>query len=202
MNEDRFEEFLQDAGRDYHAPPPVPREEMWARIEEARRFQRRAQPRHRSRWLHWAVGVAAVLAVGITIGRVSLDAPRQIAETRAAGTDSAASLPYRLAAIQHLTQAEALLTSFRASEGTDEDVARWAADLLTTTRLMLDSPASQDPRISQLLRDLELVLAQIAQLPEARDAEEKQYIDDAIEQKNVLPRLRANVPAGPLRAST
>ena len=39
-----------------------------------------------------------------------------------------------------------------------------ARSLLGTNRLLLDSPVATDPRMRQLLEDLELVLAQIAQL--------------------------------------
>jgi hypothetical protein len=43
----------------------------------------------------------------------------------------------------------------------------WARDLLTTTRLLLDSPAGADPARRELLETLELVLVQIARLPRA-----------------------------------
>lgn len=37
MNQDRIESLLREAERGYNVPPPTPREEMWARIETARR---------------------------------------------------------------------------------------------------------------------------------------------------------------------
>jgi hypothetical protein len=107
---------------------------------------------------------------------------------------------YTLAAIQHLTQAEALLTSFRAEarsgKQVDAQLSAWAKDLLVSTRLMLDSPAGRDPRMRQLLEDLELVLAQIAQLSTQRAGDELNLIDQAVEGRNVLPRLRTTIPAG------
>ncbi len=42
MSEDRFEEFLKDAAADYNRPPETPREEIWARIQEARQANRDA----------------------------------------------------------------------------------------------------------------------------------------------------------------
>ena len=110
------------------------------------------------------------------------------------------SAAYALAAIQHLTQAEALLTSFRADarggKEADAQLSAWAKDLLVSTRLMLDSPAGSDPRMRRLLEDLELVLAQIAQLGAQRAGDERNLIDEAVEGRNVLPRLRTTIPAG------
>src|SRR6266581_3742182 len=70
---------------------------------------------------------------------------------------------------------------------------------IATTRLMLDSPAANDARLKGLLEDLELVLAQIAQLP-ARgggDREDVQSINQGLDQRSVLLRLRTANPAGP-----
>jgi hypothetical protein len=108
-------------------------------------------------------------------------------------------MPYQLAAVQHMTRAEALLTTFRAGAraGTiDEEVQPWARDLLSSTRLLLDSPAAQDPALRALLGDLELVLAQIVQLPAQRRTEEVQLIDRQLDADGVITRLRTAVPAG------
>src|SRR6266702_5415720 len=66
-----------------------------------------------------------------------------------------------------------------------------------TTRLMLDSPAANDARLKSLLEDLELLLAQIAQLPASGDREDVQLINQGLEQRSVLLRLRTANPAGP-----
>jgi hypothetical protein len=68
-----------------------------------------------------------------------------------------------------------------------------AHDLLLTTRLLLDSPASADPRFRTLLEDLELVLAQVVRLQSAESSEELEIIRQALEQRDVLPRLRSAV---------
>src|SRR2546430_14549140 len=75
--------------------------------------------------------------------------------------------------------------------------SRQARDLLATTRLMLDSPAAKDARLKGLLEDLELVLAQIAQLPASGDREDVQSINQGLDQRSVLLRLRTANPAGP-----
>ena len=73
--------------------------------------------------------------------------------------------------------------------------ADWAKGLLSNTRLLLDSPAGDDPRRAKLLQDLELVLAQIVQLaPDAR-AEDRQLVEGSIQQALVMTRLRTAIPA-------
>ena len=51
----------------------------------------------------------------------------------------------------------------------------------------------------RLFEDLDLILVQITQMPAQAGTEERELIDDALEQNNVLPRLRAAVPSGPVR---
>ncbi|HEX5971247.1 MAG TPA: hypothetical protein VFY85_04925 [Gemmatimonadaceae bacterium] len=110
---------------------------------------------------------------------------------------------YRLAARQTLVQAEALLTAYRASDDRPRDqesmqqAGRWARDVLTSTRLLLDSPAGSDPQMRALFTDLELVLAQIVQLSGAPlQAGERELIERAMRDRDLLPRLRSALPAG------
>jgi hypothetical protein len=106
---------------------------------------------------------------------------------------------YRLATTEHLSQSEAFLTLFRASLGANGDeklASATARQLLASNRLLMDSPAASDARTRLLLQDLELVLAEIAQLspqPRSRDLE---LITQGLEQGGVLSRLRTAVPAG------
>ena len=65
-----------------------------------------------------------------------------------------------------------------------------------SNRLLLDSPASEDPRVRRLLEDLELVLAQIAQLPAASRDADADYITEGMEAGSVLPRLRSATSEG------
>lgn len=108
---------------------------------------------------------------------------------------------YAVAARQTLGQAELVLTSYRAREGSaaavDPQVVAWARETLSGTRLLLDSPAARDPALRSLLEDIELVLAQIVQSPAAGGgAEDAQWIDHAMSQRDLLPRLRTVVGAG------
>jgi hypothetical protein len=193
MNDDQLDQRLREAARSYNAPPETPREEMWARIQAGRRSSRRVFEL-RPRRVLWAAAAAAVLALGIGIGRVSLEP-----EATAWVGPSANTTTYRLAAEEHLSQSEAFLTLFRTSieERADPRLASASArQLLATNRLLLDSPAAVEPGTRLLLEDLELVLAEIAQLsPGSRD-EDLQLIRDGLERANVVPRLRTAVPAG------
>lgn len=113
--------------------------------------------------------------------------------------------PHHYALQQHLARSEALLVAFRAGarEGQlDGDLSRWARDLLSSTRLLLDSPAAGDPRRRRMLEDLELVLVQIVQLAPDAPAEDRDDVGRAIEQGDVLIRLRTTAPAGALSSGT
>ena len=201
MTNDRFEERLREAAQDYHRPPATPREELWRRIAAAR-AARHARVIALRPALRWGMGIAAVLALGVAIGRWSTrGGDSSSSPAVAASTDLPAPLAYRVAAAQHLTRTEALLTGFRAASRSPSvpaaQFATQARDLLAATRLMLDSPAASDARLKGLLEDLELVLAQIAQLPASGDREDVQSINQGLDQRSVLLRLRTANPAGP-----
>jgi len=199
MTDERFERVLRDAAQEYHRPPATPREEMWRQIVAARDARRRRRVMLRPR-LRWGVGIAAVLALGVAIGRWTATAGGPARAPIGPSTVGPSDLAYRLAAAQYLTRAEALLTGFRAETRGGEPTAQFATqarELLSTTRLILDSPAGQDVRLKALLEDLELVLAQIAQLPATTDREEIQMINQGLEHRSVLLRLRTANPAGP-----
>lgn len=123
---------------------------------------------------------------------------------RGGATSGSTTAPYQLAAVAHLGQAEALLTTVRADARAgrvDTSVTAWARDLLSTTRLMMDSPAARDPQLRRLLQDLELVLAQITTLRQG-DTTDLDYIDRTLDRRSVLLRLRQATPPVALRAGT
>jgi len=202
----KFEQWLKDATKSYHSPLPTPREEMWKRIESARRNKHVIELRP---WLRWAVAAAAVLVLGIGIGRWSRNAPagsKTAASTQVSNEiDSLANVAYQVAATQYLSRTEAFLTSFRADANRSANtgrLARQARDLLTTTQLMLDSPAADNPRLRSLLEDLELVLMQISLLNPVQDGHDRDLITQGMNQSNVLPKLRSAIPAGPVPVRT
>lgn len=203
-DDEKFTEFLHELLEEMPDVPEPPREEIWARIEEARR-ERRSQAslfRRRGPLIGWGLGLAATLVLGIGLGRMlnqPEDSTRPVARTTRGPTMSDAEmLPYRLAAQQHLTRTEALLTGYvrDVQSGRTREVASWAQDLLINTRLLRDSPAARDPETARLLEDLELHLAQIANLS-GSDADELVMIQQSIERTNMLLRLRAATASGP-----
>ena len=221
MNDDeKFDRWIAEAARGYNPPPDVvPRDAMW---EAVRRGQATAAGSTvegsgavvriggargvTGRW--WQAAAAAVLLVGLGIGigrnlpsgTTAVGSPRVAA---VAGGDSTVvpqpqpSASYDVAATQHLASAEALLTSFRR-EGTLAEgpaLEGWARDLLLDTRLLLDSPAAKDVARRHLLEDLELILAQIVQLP-AESSADRSLVHRSIDRGEVLSRIRTSIPAG------
>ena len=136
--------------------------------------------------------------------RLAIVPPRPTTEPRdlPALPDSTVQTFYRTAAMQTLAQAEALLTTYRHAENVRDpqamqQAARWARDVLSSTRLLLDSPAGRDPQMRTLFSDLELILAQIVQLSGMPlQARERELIDGAMRDRDLLPRIRSAVPAG------
>jgi hypothetical protein len=101
--------------------------------------------------------------------------------------------PYSVASQQHLTRAEALVAVVAAMPRDammDSLTARWAKDVLTNTRLLLDSPAGDDPVRRRLLEDLETVLVQLVQRS-GRAAEDRDMLDRTLEKTQLLTRLRS-----------
>jgi hypothetical protein len=211
MFDDQQDEPLRTLASDFREPPPVPREEIWNRIQAARNSATqptgvlpfRAESRRRApavRALAWLTGVAALLAAGIGIGRLipmSGDTP---APVLASGTDgpSAAIEPGAALAMvvrQYLSRTETVLAGVRSGDQGDEFVGV-ARDLLGMTRLLLDSPNLTDVPTRDLLQDLELILTQIVLLPVSGDAEaERRLITAGIAGSNLMPRLQATIPS-------
>jgi hypothetical protein len=205
-DDDPLDETIRAAAREYHRPPDTPREAMWREIERSRRLDRARRPAPR-RWRPWAAAAAAaaVLATGIGIGRLwqptgsRETAPGAVASGPPSTAPRVNGTAYRLTAVEHLGQTEAFLTLFRASvrTGTQERLASATArQLLANNRLLLDSPAAQDRKTRLILEDLELVLAEIAQLSPEASAGDRELIREGMERGGVLSRLRTAVPAG------
>ena len=200
MTNDRFEERLREVARDYHQPPETPRDAMWTAIAAERR--RRAEPRVflLRPAVRWGLAMAAVLLVGIAIGRIGFGP----VTTKLDEPNTGSNVAYSVAAVQYLNSTETLLTGFRAdarSGRIDTLFIDQARELLTSTRLLLQCPAGKDPHLKPLLEDLELVLAQIALLPGGRrDTLDVDLITQGMDQQSVLTRLRTAIPAGPASA--
>lgn len=211
---DEFDRFVEKAAPEYNRPPEPPREEMWAAIRERLPERRRRdtldvgshradrQRRQRLReWTPWVVGIAAAatLAVGFGLGRVSSERLPAAEPVAVAPAEATTSPSVRLAAEDHLGEAEALLTFYRTAklEADRAATARWAQDLLSTTRMMMDARAGEDPALAMLLGDLELVLVQIV-AADAEGGDERELIEQGMEQRQLLSKLRT-ASSGPLK---
>lgn len=203
MDDDRFDEVIRDLPRSFNPPPPAPLDEMWSVIEDAHFDAPRAGATSRGSFFSAPWLAAATLLIGIGIGtlipRVKSSTTTQppVAQTPSRDTSAVADA-YRDQTHQYLGQAAALLVSLPAKEGNakaDSTFSNKAADLLVTTRLLIDSPAaSQDPKLHSLLEDLELVLVQIARLRDERSSRrDLDLIHQAVEQGDVMSRLNSAV---------
>ena len=204
---DRLEPRLHELAEAYHRPPAVPRDEMWAAMVEARHAAPgHAVPGWGRRWIPWGLAAAAVLVLGIAIGRVwEQRTPPGSSALAEHATAPAAGVAYRVAAGQHLARVDALLAQFRADARTlhsDGQLAGAARNLLAQHRLLLDSPAARDPRLRALLDDLELVLAEIAQISAGHGVDGSDLILQALEHNGVLLRLHSAMPSDPAGVST
>ena len=202
---------LQD---EYNAAPSVPRAEMWAAIESATGLaagptdveqtdvislsDRRSALRP---WMGWAAAASILLWMGVGIGRMT--AP-QVTAPGASAASERSSVAVRAIASEHIAETESLLQFVRSDSrrsGTlDQDVGVWGRGLLAKTRLLLDSDADVSPEMRLLLEDLELILVQVTlvaggELSPDRRREEMNLLNEDLEDQNVMPRLRAVVPA-------
>lgn len=271
--DEAFAAFLRRHEDAYNPPPETPVEAIWEGVRKARddEGRRGVVPIASRRWLLPALAVAAVLLLGIAIGRISMRQAAEIegpagppvatrteappaadstdgpapedgppaepgAPANVSAGDIAATAPttdrpsrptaparrptrpdappaaepgpnrpaeardlYRLASVQMLAQAEALLVDYRSGRAAGRDdageIGLWTRDVLASTRLLLGSPAARDPATRSLLEDLELVLAQIVHHTGA-DPIEGDMIDRSIEERDLIPRLRTAIPSG------
>jgi hypothetical protein len=201
-----FDAWITKVAPGLNAPNAAPRLEMWAGIQAARTTAG-ATPRRHVPWRLMSL-IAAALLLGVAIDRVALrkaDRPSApVAATAPTTPDSSdPSRLYRMVAAQTLTQAEALLTAYRASGAPEQNpvaarqLESWGRQVLSSTRLLIDSPAGDDPQLRALFNDLELVLVQLIQLSGGPlDANERALINRALEARDLLPRIRTAVPAG------
>lgn len=206
--------------------PPTPRAEMWEEIQ-AHLPQTRIENQdyhsdpsvisieRRIRWqraLAWPLAAGLVLATGVALGRASIQSGGQVEAPPAVAPPVVAAAPetgegglqaYQVLTRKRVAGMEPLLTmlSADAERGRfDPEMAVWAQQQLTRTRLAMDRPGADDPVIRSLLEDLELVFVQVAaldRLPEERASQEMSLIAAALEEGGLLDRVRAVQTVGP-----
>ncbi|MBK8247893.1 MAG: hypothetical protein IPK85_10910 [Gemmatimonadetes bacterium] len=186
MDDTQLDALIHTAGRG-HRPPPAPDlEHLWSGIA-ARRQRPGAHPRWR--WVT-PLAIAATAAIAFSLGRVSARPAAGVVAERAHAPSSAA--PVSEVANDLLGQTVVLLSRLPQDPSLDANAfARQAGDLLVTTRLLLDAPDTQrNPTLAGVLRDLELVLAQVARLRDKTPSDELELITDAMRDQDLVPRIR------------
>ena len=192
-----IETELLEAARAWREPPDTPRDRMWHEVQRRRLARRQGRP-----WLRLLsipIGIAALLALGIALGRWSATHQARPAGPPVAAIPTTDNPTIMTATTEHLSRSETFLTEFRAASRNGADPARFVGtsrDLLVQTRLLLDAPSLKDRRMRGLLEDLEVILVQIAQLQGERRPGDVDLITDGLNQRGVLPRLRTAIPAG------
>lgn len=201
MDDQELERQLSELKETWRIPRNPPLEQIWQAVE-ARAFPAGA-PRHPWRWTRTLLPLAATLLLGFGLGQL---APALVRPHAARPFESAArgeqnpepvaadpDAPFVGIATDYLERVTALVVTLANANRTGTAIgnsASQARDLLATTRLLLDSPQARDQRLQALLTDLELVLAQIARLPQRVPQPDMYLIDETLDQREVLPRLR------------
>lgn len=212
MSDDaKFDDLIEREAKGYRASRRPPSDRMWSRIEDdVARAIREPERRIAARWpwLAAGAGIAAALVIGVAIGRRSMNiqAPASsgvaASGSSAAAADSVRDALMRAVTMSHLGQAEVFLTEVRADLKTGRhDVGRSerSRQLLARTRLIMAQDAARAPAVERLLQDLELVLAEIAALPDNAMGRsiDTRLIDERLRVGSVLPRIRTILPSPP-----
>src|SRR5262245_52173456 len=209
MHDDKFDEFLRRETDGYGEPVTPPAEAIWAAIERdvARAIQPgagNAERRFVSKqplWIGIGLALAATLVIGVAVGRWSASSTtaRPVTARREVPDDSArAAAVAQASVLQYLGEAEVFLTAVRAdlkSGRKDNDRTERSRQLLSRTRLLLSSREPRSPAVDLLLRDLELLLAEISALPPAGRPMDERLIDERLRHGTILPRIRTTLPA-------
>ncbi len=112
--------------------------------------------------------------------------------------DDPISEAYRRAAILHLKRSDALITGFRTLSNDDvinRNMRTTVREVLSNTRLLLNSPASIQAQYRSVFLDLELVLVKMTLLTPSTIASDREQIENTIERKKLLTRMRFLIPA-------
>jgi hypothetical protein len=224
MKKQDLDELIDTVAADLRKPPAAPRDRMWARIDAAR-AESRAESHAESRsavvvqgpWgrfrqsrLWWPTAAAALILLGIGLGRLTTDEATVVVEHGPAQTETPRDDPsLDFLTVDVLDRAEILLSGFSAGVpigvdgpvASDEPLSRWATGLLFDTRILLDSRIGEDPQLRDLLADLEYTLAQIARLQGPVQEEDRTWITAGLESRATLARLRTVAPSGSARSS-
>ncbi len=201
MTEDKLDKLINSARETYRVPPAPDLEGMWGEIDAELDVRasgsRREQTRGAFAWRQAGLAAAAALVIGVGVGRWSAPVTTREVPATASTELSAAvqqvsyQIPEALqrTATSYLGETAALLKDVQSNP--NGKYTTQAMALLSTTRLLLDSPAATDEKLNGLLQDLELILARIAMLRSGSrgNSEDLQMIRSALIDRDVVPRV-------------
>lgn len=197
----------------YNVPPAAPPlDTIWARMEAdvaatvgaISRDQLAPRRGMRARTaVAWAAALAASFVIGMGVGRMSEPRPDTAAVGGPVAVQPAPPQPatpgveagevFHTAAARHFDASVRHLANVEADLRRGQvpaDVNRWAAGLLLETRILLQGPAGQDPRLAPLLRDLEAALAELSALTPAASGADAALTGRTLDRSRVVARLR------------
>ena len=198
MDDKQLDDLLTDAVHSYRPPPEAPLDAIWSRVE-AEAFT--VQPAKRAPgWRVFAGAIAATLVFGVLIGRVTASRPVAVPLAVKSAPTPRAPCIHRAgwsatSGRRRSFSATALLAGLPADPVRNE---RRTARGPGTAAARHHAPAPRFPGWPRaahegLLEDLELVLAQVARLQPQRPGESLTLINEALEERDVVPRIRSAV---------
>jgi len=182
---------LQKLLDEHNSPPETPRERMYLRIRKARQ-----ERTGRRRWWPMAAALAALLVLGVGLGRLSQDPAMPTAGTSPVPepqSEAGSGLLYRETTQRLFAGADALLTDFRLEGCRAERLPAttvWARSMLMQTRVLQGTPAGRDPELAGLLGELELTLTQIVTIDPEQCDRDADWIRHGLDERDTLGRLR------------
>jgi len=198
---DEINKEILDAAQSYRSARRIPRDEIWEKIAPtliagSGRPGRLAVPSYRRvkfSPVH-PLSAAALIMFGILLGAAGDNLLRHQSPSSA---PMAVRTPLPEVA-SHLASADSLIQVFTLASTSGRvrsDLEPWARELVEQNRSVERTTPSSDRELRTLLRDLDLVLAQIAQYaaqPAANSAE-LDLIEDAIRARQLSDQLRSAV---------
>ena len=199
MDDKKLDDLLMAARTRYRVPPAPATEAIWQAVE-SEAFSPTGRVKRRG--FEWTRGwqlAAASLLIGVLAGRWTARGAQLASMTAQAYETvmiSDAARPYQRTTEEVLGRSAVLLTALRSSDVRQIDAGQMSSQatrLLGRVRLLLDSPAANDPQVRNLLLDLELTLAQVARMQPSRGTTDINLINEAVAQRDIVPRIQSVV---------
>jgi hypothetical protein len=198
-SERKLDDLLKAARMQYRVPPEADRERIWSAIESEAFEPAATRKRRPFAWAasRWQLAAASLL-IGVIAGRYTAPgaAPSLTIPSAESVVLTASAKPYQQTTEEVLGRSAVLLAALRSSEMNQIDADQMSAQaisLLTRVRMLIDSPAANDPQLQNLLLDLETTLAQVARMQPSRGRKDINLINEAVAQRDIVPRIQSVV---------